>query len=96
MAPEVLVTDGDYDIRCDLWSIGIIVYFMTHGYPPFHADSEPELFRQILSCEYHFDLEQVKNPLAIDFIKNLLRKNPDHRLSIDEAMKHPWLQVAVG
>jgi len=38
-----------------MWSLGVIVYFMLFGYPPFHAANEAVLFKKILSCDYEID-----------------------------------------
>ncbi len=45
VAPEILIGKSAYTVACDMWSVGVIVFFMLHGYPPFHEESEPELFR---------------------------------------------------
>ena len=50
VSPEVLLGEQPYDKNCDLWSLGIIVYFMIYGYPPFYGSTEASLFRKILAC----------------------------------------------
>jgi calcium-dependent protein kinase len=55
VSPEVI--EGSYDKICDLWSIGVIVYIMLGGYPPFNADNDNQLFRLILSGKYSFHPE---------------------------------------
>jgi serine/threonine protein kinase len=57
VSPEVLKGEAPYDIRCDLWSLGVIVYLMTHGYPPFHASNERLLFQKILAADFVFHSE---------------------------------------
>ena len=51
VAPEVLEAD-EYDSQVDLWSIGVIVYIILVGYPPFAADSAPMQLQKILTCQY--------------------------------------------
>jgi len=46
IAPEVLQMAG-YDKQCDLWSMGVIVYILLCGFPPFYADNDAQLFEKI-------------------------------------------------
>jgi serine/threonine protein kinase len=54
MAPEV-VEGGSYDSSCDIWSIGVIAYFMLSGSPPFFGVDDTEICRKICSCNFVFD-----------------------------------------
>merc|ERR1712146_320173 len=53
VAPEVLECES-YDKLVDMWSVGVILYILLVGYPPFYADSDPELFKKIMACNYEF------------------------------------------
>ena len=93
VAPEILTGDASYTAACDMWSLGVIVYFMLHGYPPFHEEDEAKLFKQIMMADYVICEDEV-GKLAADFINRLLMSNPEKRMTIDDAMKHPWLGKA--
>ena len=92
VAPEVL--RGKYSLKCDLWRVGVITYILLCGYPPFYGDSNKEIFKRILSCDYRFydDEWQDVSLEAVDFIKKLLVIDVEDRLSSTEAIMHPWIQ----
>eukprot|EP00727_Mastigamoeba_balamuthi_P007897 m51a1_g3728 putative protein serine threonine kinase (355) ;mRNA; f:22933-24693 len=95
-APEVLSSSGSYSDAVDLWAVGVITYVLLCGYPPFYANSIPELFEQIKNAQYDFPPEEwssVSDP-AKDFIKKLLVVNPASRLSAKQCIEHAWLQSA--
>lgn len=92
VAPEIISSLG-YDSKVDCWSLGVILFVMLCGYPPFYADDNNELFSLIKGSKYEFsapDWDEVSEQ-AKDLIRKLLVIDPKQRLNPDEILKHPWL-----
>jgi len=96
IAPEVLLMVG-YDKQCDIWSLGVIVYILLCGFPPFYADNDAQLFEKIKKGEFEF-LRPYWDPIsssAKDCINKMLTVDPKKRVDCDGAMEHPWLKEGV-
>ena len=95
IAPEVL--NKNYNEKCDLWSCGVILYFMLCGKVPFNGKNEKELFENIHKGKY--DLESypwgIISENAKDLIKKLLILDTKKRLSAEEALKHSWFNIEI-
>ena len=92
MAPEVL--KGDYNEKCDIWSIGAIAYNLLSGTEPFKGDTSNKIFAKILYTEPDYNSDKFRNTsqLAIDFIKKCFVKDPDKRINCQEGLSHPWFE----
>ena len=92
LSPEML--RGKYDHKCDLWSVGVIAYYMLSGTLPFIAASNKECFKKILKGEFCFADQHWKeiSSRAKKFICQLLKTNPKKRLSAKQALRHKWLK----
>jgi len=96
LAPEVLLTagTGGYSKAVDLWSLGVILFICLGGYPPFSEEIKKHtLNEQIIKGLYTFPKTYWKavSPKAIDLIKKLLTVDPKKRISVEEALQHPWI-----
>ena len=76
VAPEVL--KGDYDNQCDIWSLGVILFILLCGYPPFEGNSNKEIFNHILHQELIFDQKDWKDLSSgcKDLVSSMLNKDP--------------------
>jgi len=87
MAPEVL--SKNYREKCDLWSVGVLLYFMLTAKLPFTAPTQGPLHSQIKKAEFIFPNKELSAD-AKSLIKCLLNPKPDERYSACQALDHPW------
>ena len=93
VAPEVL--KGSYDMRCDVWSLGVILYVFLCGYPPFEGDNNKEIFKNVLKSELAFDPEDwgAVSPEAKDLVSKMLEKDPAKRITAETCQDQPWFKI---
>ena len=93
MAPEVL--KGDYNEKCDIWSIGAITYYLITGTEPFKGDTNNQIFSRILFTEPDYSPSKFRNTsqILIDFLKKCFLKDPSTRPTAREALSHPWFET---
>ncbi|KAK7410961.1 hypothetical protein VNO78_02235 [Psophocarpus tetragonolobus] len=91
VAPEVL--RKHYGPESDVWSAGVILYILLSGVPPFWAETEQGIFRQILLGRLDFQSEPWPSisDSAKDLIRKMLDRNPKTRLTAHKVLCHPWI-----
>ncbi|KAH0791648.1 AGC family protein kinase [Histomonas meleagridis] len=95
LPPEIILSQP-HDFTADYWSLGVVVYELVEGIPPFHRNTESETFLAILSNQ--IDWNHLANDMSsnlISLLKGLLQSDPTKRLGangIQEIMDHPWFQ----
>jgi serine/threonine protein kinase len=87
-APELILNQA-YSDKVDMWSLGVCLYAMISGRLPFESQSAPDLARKIIYSDPP-DLPQISADCR-DFMNGLLKKSPEERLSITEAMQHSFV-----
>jgi len=96
VAPEVLGPEK-YDKSCDIWSLGVIMYILLCGFPPFYSNHglpiSPGMKKRIRSGQYEFPKPEWTNVSqdAKELIKGCLKTNPEERLTIDQVIRAQWI-----
>ncbi|KAL7511110.1 hypothetical protein ACHAXN_008808 [Cyclotella atomus] len=93
VAPEVL--KKSYTEACDLWSLGVIVYMLLSGAPPFYGKNDEAIKASIVQGEYQFPHELFRDVSddAMAFVSCLLSYSIEYRYTAEQALTHPWLKA---
>ncbi|VDK50737.1 unnamed protein product [Anisakis simplex] len=94
-APEV-VNFQPVGLSTDMWTIGVVTYVLLSGLSPFLGDTDEETLANISAADWDFDDEEWQDvsPMAKDFISRLMVKDRRKRLTVAEALSHPWITKA--
>ncbi|GAB0491268.1 hypothetical protein MMPV_002520 [Pyropia vietnamensis] len=95
LAPEMLRRQR-YGKPVDLWAVGVVAYLCLSGRFPFGGGDTTEYFTQVLERELFFPPDEWGDVSAAakDFVSALLTKDPARRMTVEEAVAHPWLALA--
>ncbi len=93
IAPEVL--KENYDEKCDIWSLGVIMYILLSGLPPFNGVNDEEIMAAVEKGKFDFHPPEFKkvSSLAKNFIKQMLTYKPSKRINSEEALQNPWFNI---
>ncbi|CAH0394245.1 unnamed protein product [Bemisia tabaci] len=88
ISPEV-VTKSAHGLEIDAWSVGILLYTLLVGHPPFDTDAVKSTLTRVamapLEIPAHLSME------AKDLIQSLLQKNPEKRMQLRDVLTHPLM-----
>lgn len=92
IAPEVLFGKaGGHSFEADIWSLGVIIYTLLIGTPPFQQKKVEEIYRLIELNQYIFPPDCNLSSEAIDLITRILTTNPNDRPDLNEILEHKFL-----
>ncbi|XP_072941846.1 ribosomal protein S6 kinase alpha-1-like [Epargyreus clarus] len=94
LAPEIILSKG-YTYSVDWWSLGILMYEMNAGYPPFYSSDTMKLYGKILDGQ--FRTPDCMTPACKSLVKNLLDVDPTRRFGslksgVFDIKSHAWFQ----
>lgn len=95
VAPEVL--KGSYDEKCDIWGLGVIMFILLSGTPPFNGEDDNEIMNAVIKGKYEYKQKKWANVSeeAKSLIDQMLIKKPSERISAQEALDHEWFETVL-
>ncbi|CAI5940592.1 unnamed protein product [Closterium sp. NIES-65] len=93
MAPEVLT--GEYGVEADVWSLGVVLYVLLSGSPPFWGADDNGVFRAVLEAPLHLTSGAWAgvSAEAKGLLRCMLHRDPRRRPSAAKLLSHPWILV---
>lgn len=92
MAPE-LILGSDYNESVDLWALGIVLFEIAEGVPPYEGENDEVIMRNIVESPPPRLRNKLKWSKDItNFLSLCLRKEPTERLSAKELLQHPFIE----
>ena len=88
LAPEIF-HDQAYEYKADLWGLGVMLYELCAGRPPFYANSLHALMKLIM--EEDITYPTTFSPPMVDFLSSILVRNPTERAGWPALLHHPWV-----
>eukprot|EP00300_Choanocystis_sp_HF-7_P030210 c38986_g1_i1.p1 GENE.c38986_g1_i1~~c38986_g1_i1.p1 ORF type:complete len:932 (+),score=146.15 c38986_g1_i1:40-2796(+) len=92
IAPELLL-EHPHNQAVDMWSVGVVLYILLCGFPPFYAETDEKLFDLIAEGQYdfpspHWDGVSTDAKALVEW---LLQVEPSKRWTATQALGHPWI-----
>lgn len=90
IAPEILDGKDGHSFEVDTWALGVILYTLVIGKPPFETADVKSTYKKIRENDYAFPAEPKISAEAKDLITRILRTVPSTRPSLDAIAQHPF------
>eukprot|EP00747_Dinoflagellata_sp_TGD_P165947 gnl/TRDRNA2_/TRDRNA2_188009_c0_seq1.p1 gnl/TRDRNA2_/TRDRNA2_188009_c0~~gnl/TRDRNA2_/TRDRNA2_188009_c0_seq1.p1 ORF type:complete len:991 (+),score=135.87 gnl/TRDRNA2_/TRDRNA2_188009_c0_seq1:67-3039(+) len=93
IAPEILEGKHGHSYEVDIWSLGVIVYTMVVGRPPFETSDVKTTYRRIRYNQYSFPENVSVSAQVKELVTSILRTDPQQRPGLDDILNSSWFQT---
>ncbi|KAI0712771.1 kinase-like domain-containing protein [Cerioporus squamosus] len=91
IAPEVLFDNvNGHSFEVDTWSIGVILYTLVVGRPPFQTKDVKAIYKRIHDNDYEFPADRAVSTPVKELIQSILTPDPSQRPTLHDIVDHPW------
>jgi len=80
-----------HSYEVDIWSLGVIIYTLIIGKPPFETNDVKTTYKKIRMNSYNFPETVTISEYARDLIQKILNNDPSRRPTVDEILSHNWI-----
>jgi polo-like kinase 1 len=91
IAPEILEGKSGHSYEVDVWSLGVIIYTLLVGKPPFETPDVKTTYKKIRMNSYSFPEHVPLSDASKGLITKILNLDPSKRPTLDEILQHPFL-----
>lgn len=96
IAPEILDSKTGHSYEVDIWSMGVIIYTLIIGKPPFETQDIKSTYKKIKTCSYDFPEEAKISPAAKSLIGEILVHDPSKRPTLDQILTHEFFNMGTS
>ena len=90
VSPELLSGKFFDPFKSDIWSCGVVLYFMLSGFVPFRGENDKELHNNIIKGNFP-SIDNISNECS-DLLNKILEVDPNKRLDLDDILNHKWFK----
>ena len=94
IAPEIIDGKGGHSFQVDIWSMGVIMYTLLVGKPPYEAKDVKSTYKRIIANVYSFPDHVQVSDRAKDLIRSMLQSKPELRPTLDQVQNHSFFTAS--
>jgi polo-like kinase 1 len=95
IAPEILEGKLGHSYEVDIWAVGVILYTLIVGKPPFETADVKLTYKKIKNCDYHFPDNVIISDPAKNLIEEILVVDPSKRPTLDDILNSDFMNLGL-
>ena len=96
IAPEILEGKTGHSFEVDIWSLGVIIYTLIIGKPPFETNNVKETYKRIKNDNYSFPENALISEPSKELIQSILVLDPNKRPNLDQILVSDFFNMGIN